>query len=116
DHSHTPFYVHALTVNSYIQSAWRCVKGGSQLTKAFVKRLREHNAELFRHQKVEKLNFKEKKIESCETADTIYKAAEFVSDIDLEQLFGMFGEEHRNKPYIRRISTLKNTPSVFSVH
>ena len=116
DHSHTPFYVHALTVNSYIQSAWRCVKGGSQLTKAFVRRLREHNAELFRHQKVEKLNFKEKKIESCETADTIYKAAEFVSDIDLEQLFGMFGEEHRNKPYIRRISTLKNTPSVFSVH
>lgn len=116
DYSRTPFYVHALTVNSYIQSAWRCVKGGSQITKAFVRRLREHNAELFRHQKVEKLNFKDKKIESCETADMVYKAAEFVSDIDLEQLFSMFSEDHINKPYIRRISTLKNTPSVFSVH
>lgn len=116
DYARTPFYVHALTVNSYIQSAWRCIKGGSQLTKAFVKQLRKYDAELFRHQKVEKLNFKENRIESCETADGIYKASEFVSDIDLAQLFAMFGEEQKNKPYIKRIGSLKNTPSVFSVH
>src|SRR5258705_206752 len=24
----TPFYIHALTVNSYIESAWRCLDGG----------------------------------------------------------------------------------------
>jgi len=116
DYSRTPFYVHALTVNSYIQSAWRCVKGGSQLTKAFVKQLRTYHAELFRHQKVEKLNFKGKRIESCETAETVYKADAFVSDIDLAQLFSMFSDEHRHKPYVKRIRTLKNTPSVFSVH
>ena len=26
----TPFYIHALTVNSYIESAWRCLDGGAQ--------------------------------------------------------------------------------------
>src|SRR5690606_32940889 len=26
----TPFYVHALSINSYIESAWRCLNGGSQ--------------------------------------------------------------------------------------
>lgn len=112
----TPFYMHALTVNSYIQSAWRCVKGGSQITKAFVKQLRRFNADLFKHQKVEKLNFKGSVLESCETKDTIYNAHEFVSDIDLHQLFYMFPAENKQKPYVKRINQLSNTVSVFSVH
>ncbi len=29
----TPLYIHALTVNSYIESAWRCLEGGSQYCK-----------------------------------------------------------------------------------
>lgn len=113
---HTPFYVHALTVNSYIQSAWRCVKGGSQLTKAFVRQLRKHQADLFKHQKVNKLNFNHSVLESCETEDTVYKASQFVSDIDLKQLFSLFNEENQRKPYIKRINSLTNGPSVFSVH
>lgn len=112
----TPFYVHALTVNSYIQSSWRCVKGGSQITKAFIKQLRRFNVDLFKHQKVEKLHFVGNVLESCETADCIYKADQFVSDIDLKQLFAMFNEENQRKPYIKRINQLKNGPSVFSLH
>jgi len=29
----TPFYIHALIFNSYIESAWRCVNGGSQIAQ-----------------------------------------------------------------------------------
>lgn len=112
----TPFYVHALTVNSYIQSAWRCVKGGSQITKAFIKQLRHFNADLFKHQKVEKLHFNGATLESCETHNTIYKANQFVSDIDVQQLFSMFSTENKQKPYVKRIQQLQNTLSVFSVH
>ncbi|MBA5792091.1 NAD(P)/FAD-dependent oxidoreductase [Flavobacterium sp. xlx-214] len=112
----TPFYVHALTVNSYIQSAWRCVKGGSQITKAFIKQLRHFNADLFKHQKVEKLHFNGSTLESCETHNTIYKANQFVSDIDVQQLFSMFSTENKQKPYVKRIQQLQNTLSVFSVH
>jgi len=112
----TPFYVHALTVNSYIQSAWRCVKGGSQITKAFMKQLRNYKADLFKHQKVEKLHFNGNILECCETNNCVYKADQFVSDIDLKQLFSMFNDDNTRKPYIKRINTLKNGPSVFSVH
>src|SRR5690606_11385342 len=101
----------ALTVNSYIQSSWRCVKGGSQITKAFIKQLRSFKADLFKHQKVDKLNFKENILESCETVDCIYKADQFVSDIDLKQLFSMFNEQNQRKLYIKRINQLKNGPS-----
>lgn len=116
DANRTPFYVHALTVNSYIQSAWRCVKGGSQITKAFVKQLRKYSADLYKHQKVEKLHFNGNVLESCETIDCFYKADQFVSNIDLKQLFSMFNEENQRKPYVKRINQLQNGPSVFSVH
>jgi len=38
----TPLYVHALSVNSYIQSSYRCINGGSQITKQLIKQLRKY--------------------------------------------------------------------------
>ena len=29
----TPLYVHALILNSYIESSWKCIDGGSQIAK-----------------------------------------------------------------------------------
>lgn len=29
----TPFYVHAMILNSYIESSWKCINGGSQIAK-----------------------------------------------------------------------------------
>ena len=45
DHDRSPFYVHALSVYSYIQSAYRVVRGGSQITKLLVRELRKHGEE-----------------------------------------------------------------------
>src|SRR5690606_37132456 len=33
----TPFYVHALAVNSYIQSTYKCILGGSQISKLLIR-------------------------------------------------------------------------------
>ena len=37
----TPFYVHALILNSYIESSYKCVDGGSQISKFLAKKIRE---------------------------------------------------------------------------
>ena len=34
----TPFYVHALILNSYIESSWKCMDGGSQISKAYTQK------------------------------------------------------------------------------
>lgn len=34
----TPFYVHALILNSYIESSYKCVDGGSQISKILAKK------------------------------------------------------------------------------
>src|SRR5690606_19892005 len=48
----TPFYVHALTVNSYIQSAYRCIKGGSQISKLLVRQLRKWGGDALKLEEV----------------------------------------------------------------
>jgi all-trans-retinol 13,14-reductase len=52
-----PFYVHALTVNSYIQSAFKCIRGGSQISKLLIRKLREYGAEVHKHSEVSELIF-----------------------------------------------------------
>src|SRR5690606_21644100 len=65
DYQNTPYYVHALVVNSYIESSWACVKGGSQITKAFVKQLKKYNVPLFKYQEVKAFVSQNDHIISC---------------------------------------------------
>jgi all-trans-retinol 13,14-reductase len=59
DSENIPFYVHALTVNSYIQSAYKCKKGGSQISKSLIRKLREYGAEVYKHSEVTEVAFDE---------------------------------------------------------
>lgn len=116
DYQNTPFYVHALTVNSYIESSWRCVKGGSQITKALVKQLKRHKVQLFKYQEVKTFITDENRIVSCETETDSFRAETFISNIDLKTTYGFLPENFQKKPSVKRVKSLKVTPSVFSVH
>jgi all-trans-retinol 13,14-reductase len=48
----TPLYVHALVVNSYIESAMKCTAGGDQIAKLLARVIKENNGDIFRKQKV----------------------------------------------------------------
>lgn len=112
----TPFYVHALCVNSYIVSAWRCLKGGSQISKILVQKLREYGADLYKHQKVEACLVDNHTITACKTATHTYWAKNFISNIDLKQTLRLVGAASMGKAYTKRIESLQVVPSVFSVH
>jgi all-trans-retinol 13,14-reductase len=51
----TPFYIHALTVNSYMESAWRCLNGGSQIAKILAKNISSAGGMVIRNREVKKL-------------------------------------------------------------
>src|SRR5690606_28131827 len=53
----TPFYVHALSVNSYIESAWRCVNGGSQIAKLLIRQIRNAGGKVLKQQEVTQLHY-----------------------------------------------------------
>src|SRR5690554_1128409 len=80
----TPLYVHALSVNSYIQSSWRCINGGSQISKLLVRQLRKFGGEIFKHQEVNEFIYDEDQLIGVKTKkDKVYYGKQFISNIDL---------------------------------
>ncbi|QJB33388.1 NAD(P)/FAD-dependent oxidoreductase [Chitinophaga oryzae] len=51
----TPFYVHALVLNSYMQSSWKCVDGGSQIARLLCRRITENGGAVIRNTEVKKI-------------------------------------------------------------
>ncbi|SUP54586.1 Uncharacterized conserved protein [Weeksella virosa] len=113
----TPLYVHALSVNSYMKSAWRCIDGGSQIAKQLIRVLKKYGGEVVKYQEVVGFKVENQSIKSCTTKDgSIYLADNFVSNINLNDTIRLVGEQHFPKPFNRRINGLRFTPSVFSLY
>ncbi|UWX60183.1 NAD(P)/FAD-dependent oxidoreductase [Chryseobacterium oranimense] len=118
DSENIPFYVHALTVNSYIQSAYKCVKGGSQITKLLIKRLREHGAEVHKHSEVSEFIFNEIGVlSSVKTKEgKEYTAKKFISNIEIRSFIKLIGEEKLRKSFLNRVLSWEPVSSCFSVY
>ena len=113
----TPIYVHALSCNSYIESAYRCADGGSQITKLLIRRLKEHGGEAFKHQEVIDIECIEKQIVSVTTKKgDVITGDLFISNIEPKHTLKMVGEAHFRKSYNTRIEQLESTISAFSIH
>jgi all-trans-retinol 13,14-reductase len=118
DSEDTPFYVHALTVNSYIQSAYKCVKGGSQISKLLIKKLREYGAEVHKHSEVSEFIFNENNILTSvkTTAGKEYSATQFISNIEIRSAIKLIGESRLKKSFLNRILSWEPVSSCFSVY
>lgn len=113
----TPFYVHALSVNSYIQSAWRCLKGGSQITKQLIKVLRKYGGEVYKHKEIVDFIFENEKITSVKTkSGEEYFGDIFISNIEPKTTLKMIGEDKFRKSYYKRIQELEVQIAPFSIY
>lgn len=114
----TPLYVHALTVNSYLQSAYKCVKGGSQISKLLIKKLRKYGADVFKRSEVVGVNFNEDgSIASVKTKGSHqYFADKFISNVDIRSTFKMIGETNFKKSFVNRVASWQPISSCFSIY
>ncbi|MCG2610949.1 NAD(P)/FAD-dependent oxidoreductase [Flavobacterium sp. SM15] len=113
----TPFYVHALSVNSYIQSAWRCINGGSQITKQLIKQLRQYGGEAYKHSEVVDFGFDNGQLVSAKTKDgKEYFGDVFISNIEPKTTLKMIGEDKFRKSYYNRIQELEVLIAPFSIY
>lgn len=113
----TPFYVHALSVNSFIESAYRCADGGSQITKLLIRRLKENGGDAFKHQEVVRIDVEDKNAVSVtvKTGQKI-KGFSFISNIDPKSTLQLTGVDSFRKSFARRIEGMESTISAFSLH
>lgn len=113
----SPFYVHALSVNSYIQSSWRCINGGSQITKQLIKQLKKYGGEVYKYKEVIRFDVVENAITKANMKDgTSVGAKMFISNIEPKTTLRMVGEEHFRKSFFSRIESLEGVISAFSLY
>ena len=113
----SPFYVHALSVNSYIQSSWRCINGGSQITKQLIKQLKNNGGEVYKYKEVTRFDVEANDVTAANMKDgSSVKANIFISNIDPKSTLRMVGEDKFRKSFFNRIDSLEGVISAFSLY
>lgn len=113
----TPFHVHALIVNSYVESSWKCVDGGSQIVKLLTAQLRKYGAEIIRNAEVKKIVETDGVVNHIilEDGKTIF-SKHFIAAISPAATLKMLDSTVIKKNYRQRIERLQHTASSFSLY
>ncbi len=117
DGKKTPFYVHAMVVNTYIESAWRCIRGGHQIAKFLMRGIRKNGGELYNVQKVNKIETNGKYATGVHLeSGKFIKADQVISNLHPSVTLDMVESQRIRNAYRKRIKGLENSVSVFSLH
>ena len=113
----TPFYVHALILNSYIQSSWKCIDGGSQIAKLIAKNIRNNGGTIMRNAEVVRLAEEGGEIKYAQLSDGKKLFAKyFVSNLHPAKTIELTHTNLFKQTYKSRIQNLKDTISCFIVN
>jgi all-trans-retinol 13,14-reductase len=106
----TPFYVLAMILNSYIESSWKCIDGGSVIGKLIAKNIREQGGVIQRNTEVKKIIVEGDKVTSVELADgsNVY-AKYFISNMHPVRTMEMTETTLIKNAYRNRIKNLENS-------
>lgn len=113
----TPFYIHALVINSYIESSWRFVDGGSQIAIALTREIVSRGGKVLKHAKVMKLVEEGGEITHALTDDgKRYDGKLFISNLHPTKTLELLETDMIKKAYRTRINSLENSISTFFVN
>ncbi len=113
----TPFYMHALVLNTYIESAWRCVDGGSQLAKLLAREARAHGAVILPRKRVTRLDTDAMGVRAVHTADgDRFTARRVVADVHPAAVLDIITGDGVRPAYRNRVKAMDNTIGTFCVH
>ena len=114
----TPFFVHALIINSYLTGAYKFVDGGSQIAILMSRAIRNFGGEIHKHKKVTGANYnKNGEITEVLLEDgTAVRGKQFISNAHPAVTIDIFGEDRFLNVYKNRIRGLENSISTFLVH
>lgn len=113
----TPFYLHALVMESYIHSAHKVIPGSSQISKFLWQELQEHGGEVYRNLEVTSLKEENGNISYAETADgQRFYGKLFIANVHPEVLLKLVDGPTIRPAYRNRIKGLKQTVSSFMLN
>src|SRR5690606_25519108 len=112
-----PLYTHALVINSYIESAYRCIDGGSQIARLLSRQIIQNGGKIIKHAKATKFIFDGDKIRFVVLEDgRQFEAKNFISNMHPASTLDLIEEGKIRNAYRKRINSLENTVSVFIIY
>jgi all-trans-retinol 13,14-reductase len=99
-----------MILNSYIESSWKCIDGGSDIGKFMAKNIREHGGVIHRNTEVKKIVVQDGKVSHVETADGLkVYAKNFISNMHPVRTLDMTESNLIKNAYKHRIKNLENS-------
>ncbi|WP_448699602.1 phytoene desaturase family protein [Mucilaginibacter sp. AW1-3] len=113
----TPLYVHALILNSYIESSWKCVDGGSQIAKLIAKNIKENGGKIIRDCEVKKIVEENGIVSHVELEDgSKMYAKQFISNMHPVKTLELTETPLIKNAYRNRLKGLENSVSAFTLN
>jgi all-trans-retinol 13,14-reductase len=114
DADKTPWYVHALILNSYIESSWRCIKGGDQIAKLLAREIKANGGTIQTKASVRTIKEEngEAQYAELESGDKIF-GRKFISNVHPAVTLDIINSEAIRPVYKNRIKGLTNSISSF---
>lgn len=110
----TPFYIHALILNSYIESAWRCEGGGSQIASILGDVIVSAGGSVIKNAEVTQILVADGLVSKVITKDNReFTGKKFISDLHPAVTISLTQSDVFRKAYFNRITGLENTTSAF---
>ncbi len=113
----TPLHVHALVVNSYIESSWKCVDGSDHIAKLLARNIKANGGTIIKKAAVEKFSVENGRVTHVvlENGEKVY-ADNFISNIHPVKTLGMIDSPLIRPAFRKRLSSLENSLSAFLVY
>ncbi|MBS1782303.1 MAG: NAD(P)/FAD-dependent oxidoreductase [Bacteroidetes bacterium] len=113
----TPFYLHALVLESYIHSVHKIVPGSSQIAKLLWRELQTQGGVVYRHANVSGLIEEDGLLQYAETQHgQRFYAKHFISDIHPQALLPILKSKLIRSAYRKRIEGLEQSTSAFMLN
>lgn len=113
----TPLYVHALVVNSYIESAYKIKHGGDQIVKQLARVIKEHGGEVLRKHEVTQIVVENGTATGAQLATGERITGDvFISNLHPARTLQLTPTDAIRPAYRNRIAELENSVSTFVLY
>ncbi|ATL47604.1 all-trans-retinol 13,14-reductase [Chitinophaga caeni] len=113
----TPFYVHALVQNSYIESSWKCKNGGSQIAKWLARKIVDAGGAVKNRAEVTKIRVHQQQVQEVLLKDgSSLSGTHYISNIHPCMTIRLLDGDDVRPAYKNRIENLENSIAGFIVN
>lgn len=113
----TPLYLHALVINSYIESSYRLVDGSSQIAEILSSSIIENGGTIIKANGVKEFLVDDDNVTSVELEnDERIEGKYFISNIHPMKTLQMLKSDKIKKIFRKRIDSLENTIGAFTIY